>query len=285
MLLFAGTALVQPDVTAGSIGTNSVATSSIDMSAVDSVDECMVAQACVDRYLWSLYERTPKVDTIRVPDQIKVTVKRKGKTKIVTETVTKLVEEDFTWKDPNAAERAGMSPMDYVIGGMDPSFRVTLYKAMRSLDDAGLMPGITCAFRDDYRQTIATGQKAQSDRSYHGGSFRGGYGHGRAADIVSVKGVTRAERLASSEQLWKWIDTHEKELGIGRPYLDRDPPHVAPIDGEEYATHRLEPNMQHAELKEKKHSRPALHNDRSMSKRVRVARPSRAPSRPQTHSI
>src|SRR6266852_2222069 len=159
MLLFAGTALAQAEITAGSIGTNSVGTSSIDMSAVDSVDECMVAQICIDRYLWSLYERTRKIDTIKVPEQIKVSVKRKGKTKIVSKTTTKLVDEDFTWKDPDAAERAGMSAEDYVIGGMDPNFRVTLYHALRSLDDAGLMPGIMCAFGDDYRQTIATGLK------------------------------------------------------------------------------------------------------------------------------
>jgi hypothetical protein len=285
MLLFSGAALAQAaDMTAGSIGTNLVETRSIDMSEVDRVDECMVAQVCIDRYLWSLYERTRKIDTIRVPEQIRVTVKRKGKTRIVTKTITKLVDEDFTWKDPHAAERARMSPMDYVIGGMNPSFRVTLYHALRALDDAGLMPGITSAFRDDYRQTIASGQKAQSDRSYHGGSFRGGYGHGLAADIVSVKGETRAERWSSSEQLWKWIDTHEKELGIGRPYLDRDAPHVAPVGGKEYAAHRVEPNTKHAESKAKKHQRLALRNDRSMSKRARVVRPSRAQSRPQTHS-
>ncbi len=285
MLLFAGAALAQADITTGSMGANSVETSSIDMSVVDSVDECMAAQSCIDRYLWSLYERTRKIDTIRVPEEIRVTVTRKGKTRIVTKTIMKLVEEDFTWKDPNAAERAGMPLMDYVIGGMDPSFRVTLYHALRALGDAGLMPGITCAFRDDYRQTIASGLKAQSDKSYHGGSFRGGYGHGLAADIVSVKGETRAERLASSTQLWKWIDTHEKELGIGRPYLDRDPPHLAPIDGEEYAAHHVEPNTQHAESKAKEHQRLAQRNDHSMSKRARVARPSRAQSRPQTHSI
>jgi hypothetical protein len=285
MLLFSGAALAQAaDMTAGSIGTNLVETRSIDMSEVDRVDECMVAQVCIDRYLWSLYERTRKIDTIRVPEQIRVTVKRKGKTRIVTKTITKLVDEDFTWKDPHAAERARMSPMDYVIGGMNPSFRVTLYHALRALDDAGLMPGITSAFRDDYRQTIASGQKAQSDRSYHGGSFRGGYGHGLAADIVSVKGETRAERWSSSEQLWKWIDTHEKELGIGRPYLDRDAPHVAPVGGKEYAAHHVEPNTKHAESKAKKHQRLALRNDRSMSKRARVVRPSRAQSRPQTHS-
>jgi hypothetical protein len=276
MLLFAGMALAQADLTTGSIGTKSVETIPIDMSAVDSVDECMMAQICIDRYLWSLYERTRKIDTIKVPEQTNVTVKRKGKTRIVTKTITKLVDEDFTWKDPKAAERAGMSPMDYVIGGMDPSFRVTLYHALRALDDAGLMPGITCAFRDDYRQTIATGLKAQSDRSYHGGSFRGGYGHGLAADIVSVKGETRAARLVSSGQLWTWIDTHEKELGIGRPYLDRDAPHVGPINGKEYAAHRVEPNTQHAESKTKDHQRHALRNDHRMSKRARVARLSRA---------
>jgi len=275
MLLFIGMALDQADtttgsiITTGSIGTNSVETSSIGMSAFDRVDECKVAQICIDRYLWSLYERTRKIDTIKVPEQTKVTVKRNGKTRIVTKTITKLVDEDFTWKDPNAAKRAGMSPMDYVIGGMDPNFRVRLYHALRALDDAGLMPGITSAFRDDYRQTIAAGQKAQSDRSYHGGSFRGGYGHGLAADIVSVKGETRAERSASSEQLWKWIDTHEKELGIGRPYLDRDAPHVAPIDDKEYAAHRGEPHTQHAEWKTKKHPRLALDNDHSMSKHAK----------------
>src|SRR5215470_17997406 len=169
ILLYAGAALAQADITAGSTGP-----SSIDMSAVDRVDECMVAQVCIDRYLWSLYARTRKIDTIKVPEQIRVPVKRKGKTRIVTKTITKLVDEDFTWKDPKAAERAGRSPADYVIGGMNPIFRVTLYHALRALDDIGLMPGITSAFRDDYRQTIASGQKAQSDRSYHGGSFRGG---------------------------------------------------------------------------------------------------------------
>jgi len=283
-LLFAGAALAQADLTTGSTGANPVETSVIDMSAIDSVDECMVAQICIDRYLWSLYERTPKTDTIKVPEQTKVKVKRKGKTRIVTKTITKLVNEDFTWKDPKAAEVRRMSSKDYVIGGMEWSFRVRLYHALRALDDAGLMPGITSAFRDDYRQAIASGQKAQSDRSYHGGSFRGGYGHGLAADIVSVKGATRAERWVSSEQLWKWVDTHEKDLGIGRPYLDRDAPHVGPIDGKEYAAHRVERNTQHAESKAKTRQRLALRNDRGKSQRARVARPSRAQSRPQTHS-
>jgi hypothetical protein len=61
------------------------------------------------------------------------------------------------------AEKANaLSPADHrnaTMSGMDPSFRVTLYHALRALDDAGLMPGITSAFRDDYRQTIATGPR------------------------------------------------------------------------------------------------------------------------------
>jgi hypothetical protein len=49
--------------------------------------------------------------------------------------------------------------------------------------------------------------------------------------------------------LWKWIDANEKELGIGRPYLDKDPPHVAPIDGKEYADKRSAAKARLAGLK------------------------------------
>jgi hypothetical protein len=125
-----------------------------------------------------------------------------------------------------------------VIGGMDRDFKLRLYHALRAMDDAGLGPGITSAFRDNYRQSLASGLKAATNRSYHGGSLRGGYGHGLAADLVSVNGATDAERWDSNEKLWNWIDAHGKEFGIGRPYLDKDPPHVAPIDGQEYAAHR-----------------------------------------------
>ena len=148
------------------------------------------------------------------------------------------MDEDFTWKDPKAAQKAGMSSKDYVIGGMDRGFKARLYRLFRALDDAGLAPGMTSGFRDDYRQSIASGNKAATDSSYHGGSRRGGYGHGLAADVVSVKGATRSERWLSTEILWKWIDAHGNEFGIGRPYLNKDPPHIGPIDGKEYAAHR-----------------------------------------------
>jgi hypothetical protein len=204
----------------------------------DALDSCPEPYVCIDQYLWSLYERTPKVDTLKVEERIKVKVKTKGKMRTLVKTLTKYITEDFGWKDPKAAEKVGLSLKDYVIGGMDREFRGKLYHALRAMDDAGLSPGITSGFRDDYRQELAHGNKAASDSSYHGGSRRGGYGHGLAADLVSVRGETRAERSTWSETLWKWVDAHEQEFGIARPYLDKDPPHVAPIDGKEYADKR-----------------------------------------------
>jgi hypothetical protein len=212
---------------------------------IEIVDECLVVEICINEYLWAVYERTAKVDTNTIVERRKVTVKKKGKTRTVVKSSTKLVDQDFTWKDPKAAERVGMSMKDYVIGGMDRAFKLKLFRAVRAMEEAGLAPGITSAFRDDYRQSIASGLKAATDRSYHGGSFRGGYGHGLAADVVSVKGETRGQRWISSEILWKWIDAHGAAYGVGRPYLDRDPPHVGPIDGKEY-TDRRGAKTQHA---------------------------------------
>jgi hypothetical protein len=233
------------------------------VSSTEVLDECFVPEICIDRYLWMLYQRTPKLDAIKVVDEQKVTVKKDDKTRIIIKKVTKLLNEDFTWKDPEAAEKAGLSLQDYVIGGMDPSFKLKLYRALRASQEAGFSPGITSAFRDDYRQSITSGLKAATDRSFHGGSFRGGYGHGLAADIVSVNG----EAHESTERLWEWIDAHGNEFGIGRPYLDKDPPHVAPIDGEEYAAHHSDALAQYAESKKKK-NKGRVHNDRSTEKRL-----------------
>jgi hypothetical protein len=260
ILLFVGAAFAEADV---------------EMSAGETIDECLVAEGCVDQYLWSLYERTPKIDSVKVFEKKSVRVKRKGRTRIVTKTITRLVDEDYTWKDPAAAQKLGMSLSEYVIGGMDRNFKQTLYHALRALDDAGLVPGITSAFRDNYRQSIATGYKAQNDCSYHGGNRHGGYGHGLAADIVSVRGKTRSERWASSDELWKWIDTRGKKFGIGRPYLDRDPPHVAPIDGKEYADHRGRANRRYAESKTRTRQQLSRHNN-GVAKHATTARVSKA---------
>ena len=239
---------------------------------IEIVGECLVAEACIDQFLWALYERTPKEDTIKERELRKVTVKRKGKLVRVTRSFTRLVDQNFTWKDPKAAERARMSMMDYVIGGMDRSFKIKLFHALHAAEAAGLQPGITSAFRDDYRQSIASGLKAASDRSYHGGSFRGGYGHGLAADIVSVNGATRAKRWVSTEALWKWVDANGKQFGIGRPYLDRDPPHVGPIDGQEYTSRRG--GTKAAGSDGKKRDRQATQEKAGATKRPIVARSS-----------
>lgn len=221
-----------------------VATAPRGNAGIEIVDDCLVLESCVDRYLWTLYQRAPKEDSVKVEERRQVTIKRKGKQVTVTRTVSHAADEDFAWKDPKAADKARMPLADYVIGGVDRDFKLRLFQMLHAAEQAGLSPGITSAFRDDYRQSIASGLKAADNRSYHGGSLRGGYGHGLAADLVSIKGATRADRLAATNMLWKWIDANGKAFGIGRPYMDRDPPHVAPIDGQEYATHH--PSMRAA---------------------------------------
>jgi hypothetical protein len=238
-------------------------------------DECFAVDSCIDRYLWGLYQRTPKEDSVKVQQQRQVTVKRKGKLVTVTRTVTALADEDFSWKDPKAADAAAMPIEEYVIDGMDREFKLKLFHMLRAAEREGLSPGITSAFRDDYRQSIASGLKAANDRSYHGGSFRGGYGHGLAADIVSVNGATRAQRLTSTENFWKWVDTHGQEFGIGRPYLGKDPPHVGPIDGKEYADHRPGMKAKLAAAAAKQSSALAARDEHSAPKHARTARSSK----------
>src|SRR5262249_7858854 len=73
-------------------------------NAVATTAEC-ATDACIDEYLWSAYQRAPKQDTVKETEQVKVTITKKGKTRTVTKTVAKLVDEDFAWKDPKAAEK------------------------------------------------------------------------------------------------------------------------------------------------------------------------------------
>ncbi len=128
--------------------------------------------------------------------------------------------------------------------------------------------------------------RPRADSSFHGGSRRGGYGHGLAVDLVSVKGETRMQRFASSDELWKWVDAHEKALGIGRPYRDRDPPHVGPIDGKEYAAKRGRATVQKAGLQTKKRVL-AARNDPGAIKRAKPATPSTVSSlqKPKVSSL
>lgn len=147
----------------------------------------------VSQYLWEVYQRTP--------------TKKDG-------------SGDFTWKDPTAAKRVGMSLPKYVIGGMDPDFREQLYHAGRAMDAAGVPWSILSAFRDDYRQRIASGIKASGGNSLHGGSRRtGGYGHGQAVDVAAVEDGEMSE-------VWRWIDANGAKYGLHRPMPGYDPAHV-----------------------------------------------------------
>jgi hypothetical protein len=146
----------------------------------------------VDAYLWEVYQRIP--------------VKKDG-------------TGDFTWKDPAAAKHMGIAMQAYVIGGMDPEFREQLYAAGRAMDAAGLQWSMLSAFRDDYRQGLASGFKASVGNSLHGGSRRtGGYGHGRAIDITGPEG--------KESDVWKWIDAHGSKYGLHRPLPGADPAHI-----------------------------------------------------------
>jgi hypothetical protein len=147
----------------------------------------------IDDYLWEVYQRAP---------------------------IKKDSSGDFTWKDPAAANRMGLSLQDYVIGGMDPGFREQLYNAGRAMDADGINWSILSAFRDDYRQRLAAGFKARVGNSLHGGSRRtGGYGRGRAVDVTAAEGT-------NPEEVWKWIDAHGTKYGLSRPMPGNDPAHI-----------------------------------------------------------
>jgi len=152
----------------------------------------------VDNYLWEVYRRAP--------------TKRDS-------------TGDFTWKDPAAAKRFGLPMPAYVIGGMDPDFREMLYHAGRAMDADGIRWSMLSAFRDDYRQSLASGFKASSSNSLHGGKARtGGYGHGQAIDITSEDGH-------SDSAVWRWIDRHGAKYGLSRPMPGADPAHIQPRGG------------------------------------------------------
>jgi hypothetical protein len=61
----------------------------VNVSPLEASDECVLTEECIDQYLWSVYERARKVDTIKVEERIKVTVEKDGK----SHTVTKKVRE------------------------------------------------------------------------------------------------------------------------------------------------------------------------------------------------
>jgi hypothetical protein len=179
-------------------GRGAAATGSTGATAVPPERRAVSTMEEVDRYLWQVYLRAP--------------TKRDS-------------TGDFTWKDPAAAKRFGVSMPAYVIGGMDPDFREQLYHAGRAMDAAGIRWSILSAFRDDYRQRLAAGFKAGASNSLHGGKARtGGYGHGQAVDVTSEDGESDAA-------VWRWIDRNGAKYGLYRPMPGADPAHIQPRGG------------------------------------------------------
>jgi hypothetical protein len=150
----------------------------------------------VDRYLSSVYQRSDtKLDS----------------------------HGDFTWKDAAAAARLDLSVQEYVIDGMDLDFRELLFHAGQAMDAAGIDWTILSAFRDDYRQSLASGYKAHDSNSFHGGTAAtGGYGHGCAVDLASTDGDP------FNSVVWNWLDQHGGQFGLYRPLGRVDPAHVQP---------------------------------------------------------
>ena len=102
---------------------------------------------------------------------------------------------------------------------MDPDFREQLYHAGQAMDASGIHWSMLSAFRDDYRQALASGFKAHGGNSQHGGSnATGGYGHGRAIDLTTASGDASAA--------WRWVDAHGAKYGLRRPMPGYDPAHI-----------------------------------------------------------
>src|SRR5215471_4787389 len=77
-----GTALADPDARATLIDPVIkvlLAEPEANVSPLAASDECVLTKECIDQYLWSIYERAPKVDTIKVEERIKVKVEKDGR--------------------------------------------------------------------------------------------------------------------------------------------------------------------------------------------------------------
>lgn len=125
---------------------------------------------------------------------------------------------DFSWKDLAAAKKKKMDLCEYVVGGMNPKLRDALVEFGKLADEAGMPWSFSSGFRDDYRQSIASGIKARTGYSMHGGSkVTSGYGDGRAVDL-SLDGPIGP--------LLKLFDSVGGRFGLTRPFKGFDPCHV-----------------------------------------------------------
>ena len=85
--------------------TDPIHTEKVAVNSIGSVDECQASEVCIDEYLWSLYQRTPKRDAIKVVEQRKIKVIKNGKPRTVAQTLTKLVPKTLHGKTPRRQKR------------------------------------------------------------------------------------------------------------------------------------------------------------------------------------
>lgn len=125
---------------------------------------------------------------------------------------------DFTWKDIQAAKRAGLDVCTYAVGGMAPALKERLTAFGKAADAQGIHWSILSGFRDDYRQSLASGIAARPGNSLHGNSrVTRGFGDGRAVDITAIGPIGPLLAL---------VDSLGYSMGLTRPYKGFDPQHV-----------------------------------------------------------
>ena len=241
-------------------------------SSPDVRDRCSTEDACIDRYLWALYQRTPKEDAIRIQEQRKVTVRRKGRMVTVTRTFTTVTDEDFSWKDPKAAEQSR-----HAHGGLRDRRHGSGFQAEAVSDAARRRRSRPVAW---HHQRLPR-RLSPIDRERTQGGQR---------QVLSWRQLPWRLRPRACggyrQRQWRrrgrsgWLPakssgngsmTTARSLGSAGLISIRDPPHVAPIDGKEYADHH--PGMKPRQEKSaaKPHSVLASREHRGSAKRTRTA--------------
>ncbi len=214
----------------------------IALGLANTLGLCTLPTA-VNTYLYVRYIETPKVDS----------------------------SGNFGGKDAKAAALAGRTVEQEVIEGMTWGLRLRLYNLLRAGDAHGIPIGITSGYRGDVRQAMTQGKtKNRPGHSFHGGSLVGGWGHGQAVDLVAIA-PTRELQLKENPAVWAFIDHEGPKFKLGRPFGDRDAPHVAPIESREFAVAKARHTRRLALAAKRKHHRHLATHHPKAKRHVHVA--------------
>lgn len=133
---------------------------------------------------------------------------------------------DINKKDHISAERYGMDLKDYVIRGMDPRFRKSLYEIGQKYEkETGKKFQINSGFRDDYRQSLASGFHADPGMSRHGGS----QSIGGDKSLGPMAAYSRGQAADLPAHIADWVAKQGTESGMVRSMPKADPYHVTSI--------------------------------------------------------